>query len=91
MYHLGARCERTNLDVVRLAAREALTALGRDAGEAEGMVRFVPDRKGHDPRRALDASRAERELGFLPEVPFETGVRNTVRWILNEGCDGAPR
>jgi len=85
VYHLGARCERTNLDVVRLAARAALEELGRDPGEAERLVRFVPDRRAHDPRRALDPSRAERELGFRPEVPFETGVGNTVRWILREG------
>lgn len=85
VYHLGARCERTNLEVVRLAARAALQELGRDPGEAEGLLRFVPDRRAHDPRRALDPSRAERELGFRPEVPFETGVGNTVRWMLREG------
>lgn len=85
VYHLGARCERTNLEVVRLAAREALEELGKDPDGAEALVRFVPDRRAHDPRRALDPSRAEEELGFHPEVPFEMGIRNTVRWILREG------
>ncbi|MEW5764829.1 MAG: dTDP-glucose 4,6-dehydratase [Acidobacteriota bacterium] len=85
VYHLGARCERTNLEVIRLAARAAAECLGRDPREAEARLDFVEDRSAHDFRRALDPGRAERELGFRPRVAFEEGVRDAVRWQIREG------
>jgi dTDP-glucose 4,6-dehydratase len=85
VYHLGARCERTNLEVIRLAARSAAECLGRDPDEAEARLAFVEDRFAHDVRRALDPSRAEGELGFRAAVPFEEGVRETVRRQIQEG------
>jgi dTDP-D-glucose 4,6-dehydratase len=47
------------------------------------LIRFVKDRPGHDARYAIDASKFERELGWLPEETFETGLRKTVGWYLN--------
>ncbi len=85
VYHLGARCERTNLEVIRLAARAAAECLGRDPDAAVARLEFVEDRSAHDVRRALDPGRAERELGFRPCIPFEEGVRDTVRWQILEG------
>ena len=85
VYHLGARCERTNLEVVRSVAKLAARLLGRDETAAEGLLRHVEDRAAHDARRALDPSKAERLLGFAARVPFEEGLAQTVQWTLGSG------
>ena len=46
---------------------------------------FVPDRQGHDRRYAIDARKNERELGWKPAETFESGIRKTVRWYLDNG------
>ena len=46
------------------------------------LIAFVKDRPGHDARYAIDASKTERELGWAPEETFETGLRQTVQWYL---------
>jgi dTDP-glucose 4,6-dehydratase len=91
VYHLGARNEHTNLDLARSVARAAAGVLGMPGAEAEGLITLVEDRLAHDARRALDPSRAEGELGFRPEVPFERGLRDTVRWVLEANAPEAPR
>jgi dTDP-glucose 4,6-dehydratase len=50
--------------------------------EAEDLITFVGDRAGHDARRALDSGKAEREIGFRPEVEFAQGLEDTVRHFL---------
>jgi len=72
VYNIGARSERRNIDLVRLMLRE----LGKD----ESLIRYVKDRPAHDRRYAIDPTRAETELGWRPQVPFEDGVRRTIRW-----------
>ncbi|HEX8202764.1 MAG TPA: dTDP-glucose 4,6-dehydratase, partial [Isosphaeraceae bacterium] len=72
VYNFGGRCERFNLDVTRAVL--ALTA------RPETLIRYVADRPGHDRRYAIDCSKAERELGWAPKVPFEQGLRDTIRW-----------
>ena len=53
------------------------------------LITFVKDRPGHDARYAIDASKIERELGWVPEETFETGLRKTVQWYLdNTGVVG---
>jgi dTDP-glucose 4,6-dehydratase len=47
------------------------------------LITFVKDRPGHDQRYAIDASKIERELGWVPEETFETGLRKTVQWYLD--------
>jgi len=47
------------------------------------LITFVQDRPGHDLRYAIDASKIEKELGWVPEETFETGLRKTVQWYLN--------
>lgn len=47
------------------------------------LITFVKDRPGHDLRYAIDASKIERELGWVPEETFQTGLRKTVQWYLN--------
>jgi dTDP-glucose 4,6-dehydratase len=72
VYNFGGSAERTNLQVVR--------AILGVLGIGEERIRFVEDRPGHDLRYAIDATRAERELGWRPTVDFEEGLRDTVRW-----------
>jgi dTDP-glucose 4,6-dehydratase len=72
IYNIGGRCEKTNLEVTRLILQFL--------GKPESLIRFVPDRPGHDRRYALDCSKIERELGWRPEIPFERGLAETVRW-----------
>ncbi|MGE4551870.1 MAG: dTDP-glucose 4,6-dehydratase [Desulfovibrionaceae bacterium] len=72
IYNFGGDAERANLDVVR----RLLALTGRD----ESLIRFVTDRPGHDRRYAMDFGLARRELGFAPEVDFETGLARTVAW-----------
>ncbi|HEY0022644.1 MAG TPA: dTDP-glucose 4,6-dehydratase [Longimicrobium sp.] len=82
-YVVGGASERRNIDVVRSVCR-ILDELRPDPGTGprEGLIRFVEDRPGHDLRYAIDASRIARELGWRPRETFETGLRRTVEWYL---------
>jgi dTDP-glucose 4,6-dehydratase len=51
-------------------------------GKPEALMKFVPDRPGHDRRYAIDDMKVRREVGIAPQVPFEEGLRETVRWYL---------
>lgn len=75
IYNIGGHNEKTNLEVVKTI----LKALGRD----ESLISFVSDRPGHDLRYAIDPSKIERELGWKPEYRFETGIRETIQWNLD--------
>ncbi len=72
VYNFGGDAERTNLQVVRAILR----AVGKD----EALIRFVPDRAGHDRRYAVDSSRARVELGWEPRTEFTQGLDETVSW-----------
>lgn len=80
-YLFGGRCERTNLEVVR-AVCAILDERCPQAAPHEALIRFVPDRPGHDFRYAIDPTKAERELAWQAQVPFEQGLRQTVAWYL---------
>lgn len=72
VYNVGAQNERPNLDVVR----GILKLTGRD----ESLIRYVPDRPGHDRRYAMDATKVRAELGWRPRRAFEQGLAETVDW-----------
>ncbi len=83
-YNIGGRTEKTNVDVVHtlcdiLDAEKPRTG----GGSYRQQIEFVGDRPGHDRRYAMDASKIERELGWKPAETFETGLRKTVRWYLD--------
>lgn len=86
-YNIGGHNEKRNIEVVRTLCflLEELAADQKPAGVAryEDLITFVKDRPGHDVRYAIDASKIERELGWKPEETFETGLRKTVAWYLN--------
>ena len=84
-YAIGGDSERTNLEVVRAVC--ALLDEMRPGGAPHArLVAFVADRPGHDARYAIDASKARRDLGWAPRETFESGLRETVRWFLDNGA-----
>ncbi len=86
IYNLGARCEKRNIDLVKLLIEKLKVFLKDRKGFKEPEIAFVKDRPGHDFRYAMDPSKAERELGFKPKVSFEEGIDLTVKWYIeNEG------
>ncbi|CAN7655964.1 dTDP-glucose 4,6-dehydratase [Bosea sp. LjRoot237] len=82
-YNVGGSAERSNLQVVK-AICALMDELAPDAsiGPRESLIRFVADRPGHDRRYAIDASKIERELGWRPQESFESGLRKTIAWYL---------
>jgi len=82
-YNVGGKNEIRNIDVVRTLCA-ILDELRPDpAGSHERLITFVKDRPGHPHRYAIDPTRIESELGWQPAETFETGIRKTVRWYLD--------
>ena len=79
VYNIGAHNEMRNIDIVKLICRELR--------KPESLITYVPDRKGHDRRYAVDSSKIRNELGWLPETGFaeglKEGIRKTIRWYLD--------
>ena len=75
VYNVGGHNERTNLEVVKTVLREL--------GKPESLITFVTDRPGHDRRYAIDPGKIHAELGWLPRTSFDDGIRQTVRWYLD--------
>ena len=84
VYCVGGRNERRNVDVVR-AICGLLDELAPDEaiGPRERLIEFVVDRPAHDSRYAIDAGKIERELGWRPRTSFESGLRLTVQWYID--------
>jgi dTDP-glucose 4,6-dehydratase len=85
-YNIGGGNEWRNIDLVRLLVRVTDRLLGRAGGESAGLITHVADRAGHDLRYAIDPSKLRRELGWRPEIDFERGIEQTVRWYLDNGA-----
>ena len=81
-YNIGGNNERTNLQVVE-AICSALDELAPRNSPYRDLITFVPDRPGHDKRYAIDASKLRNALGWLPQESFDTGIRKTVQWYLD--------
>jgi dTDP-glucose 4,6-dehydratase len=81
-YNIGGLNEWTNIDLVHYLCRMMDTKLGREIGTSEKLINYVTDRKGHDLRYAIDASKLENELGWKPSIAFEEGLNRTVDWYL---------
>lgn len=81
-YNIGGHNEMKNIDIVHLICAFVDKHSGRDASATE-LITFVEDRKGHDWRYAIDASKIERELGWAPRYTFEQGLAETLQWYLD--------
>ena len=85
-YNVGARSERTNLQVVQAVCDVLDRRRPRLSGSHRDLIQFVADRPGHDRRYAIDPTKIERELGWRATESFESGIESTVDWYLaNEG------
>ena len=83
-YNIGGDCEMTNLELIHklvTVVSELVPALS--SLKAEDLIEFVRDRPGHDLRYAMDSSKIQRELGWRAAESFETGIRKTVQWYLD--------
>lgn len=86
-YNIGGYCERQNREVLASLCAELDRASPRPDGRSYSMqIQFVTDRPGHDRRYAIDASKIERELGWKPFDSFDTGIRKTVKWYLENSA-----
>ena len=82
-YNVGARSERTNLQVVETICDLVDERRPLNTGSRRDLIRFVEDRPGHDRRYAIDPAKIERELGWSAEESFESGLARTVDWYLD--------
>jgi dTDP-glucose 4,6-dehydratase len=96
-YNIGGNNEQTNINIVKLICgqideafkiSESLrkrfpVAPAANGGATESLISFVKDRPGHDRRYAINASKAAKELGYAPRESFQTGLRKTLTWYLN--------
>ena len=96
VYNVGGKNEWANIDIVRLVCSLVDDALSREPSlmerfpdcliaqgrASQELITFVADRPGHDRRYAIDPDKIERELGFVPSETFESGIRRTVKWFL---------
>ena len=81
-YAIGARCERANIDLVHMVCDrldQTAPPLGKPRRD---LIAYVEDRLGHDRRYAIDPAKIETELGWRPEIDFETGMAHTIDWYL---------
>ncbi|WP_105258046.1 dTDP-glucose 4,6-dehydratase [Pseudoalteromonas sp. T1lg88] len=85
-YNIGGHNEKANIDVVQTICRlleELVPNKPIGVTNYEDLITYVTDRPGHDVRYAIDASKIEKELGWKPEETFESGIRKTVTWYLD--------
>jgi dTDP-glucose 4,6-dehydratase len=82
-YNVGGWNERPNIEIVRSICALLDEMRPDPAGSYARLITYVTDRPGHDRRYAIDARKIERELGWRPAETFETGIRKTVRWYLD--------
>jgi dTDP-glucose 4,6-dehydratase len=81
-YNVGGFNEWKNIDLVQLLCSIMDEKLGRAKGASAQLITYVTDRKGHDLRYAIDATKLNKELGWSPSVTFEEGLEKTVDWYL---------
>ena len=75
VYNIGGHNERHNIEVVKTILKEL--------DKPESLITYVTDRKGHDLRYAIDPTKIETELGWKPKYNFESGIKETINWYMN--------
>ncbi|MFW5656800.1 MAG: dTDP-glucose 4,6-dehydratase [Bacteroidota bacterium] len=82
-YNIGGNNEWKNIDLIHRLCSIMDRKLGRAEGESAKLITFVKDRAGHDLRYAIDSTKIQKELGWLPSLQFEEGLEKTVDWYLD--------
>lgn len=82
-YNIGGHNEWTNIALIKELCEIMDEQLKRPNGTSKQLITFVKDRAGHDARYAIDASKIKDELGWIPSITFEEGLRQTVNWYLD--------
>mgnify|MGYP006184822755 CR=1 FL=1 len=82
-YNIGGHNEWQNLALVQFLCQSIDKKLGREEGTSEKLITFVTDRKGHDRRYAIDASKLKDKLGWEPQISPEEGMVKTVDWYVD--------
>lgn len=75
VYNIGGNNEITNIELTKLILKEL--------NKSENLIKYVEDRLGHDRRYAIDSSKIQKELGWRPNTSFETGMKKTINWYLD--------
>lgn len=75
VYNVGGHNERQNIQIVKLILKEL--------NKPESLIKYVTDRKGHDLRYAIDPTKITNELGWKPKYTFDTGIKETIKWYLD--------
>ena len=81
-YNIGGHNEWKNIDLIYTLCKIMDKKLGREDGTSAKLITFVTDRAGHDLRYAIDSTKLQKELGWLPSLQFEEGLEKTVEWYL---------
>jgi dTDP-glucose 4,6-dehydratase len=81
-YNIGGHNEWTNIDLIRLLCKIMDHKLSRPDGASAELITYIKDRAGHDLRYAIDSTKLQKELGWLPSLQFEEGLEKTVEWYL---------
>ncbi len=83
-YNIGGHNEKQNIEVVHTICDTLNELVPKEDGETyRNQISFVTDRPGHDFRYAIDASKIEKELGWIPDETFKTGINATIKWYLD--------
>jgi dTDP-glucose 4,6-dehydratase len=82
-YNIGGHNEWKNIDLIKLMCSIMDRKLGRQPGTSEKLITYVKDRAGHDLRYAIDSSRLQNDLGWVPSLQFEEGLEKTIDWYLD--------
>jgi dTDP-glucose 4,6-dehydratase len=81
-YNIGGHNEWKNIDLIKLMCSIMDHKLGREPGTSEKLITYVKDRAGHDLRYAIDSSKLQKTLGWVPSLQFEEGLEKTISWYL---------
>lgn len=81
-YNIGGHNEYRNIDLIHLLCERMDLKLGREPGSSAQLITYVTDRAGHDMRYAIDATKLQEELGWVPSLEFAEGLDKTIDWYL---------
>ncbi len=82
-YNIGGHNEWKNIDLIKVMCKIMDQELGCAEGTSEKLITYVKDRAGHDLRYAIDSTKLQNELGWVPSLQFEEGIKLTIVWYLN--------